>query len=91
MLVEPLDTSQTRVTFILADVSAPAIVGSWNEWSPTPLISAGEGRWSVILPIGAGTFRFALVMDDGRWIVPEGVTRLPDDFDGVVGILIVAR
>jgi len=90
LLIEALDSANTRVTFTLADVSAPAIVGSWNEWSPTPLSSAGNGRWSAILPIGAGIHRFALVMDDGRWIVPEGVTRLPDDFDGEVGILVVS-
>jgi hypothetical protein len=91
LLIEALDSANTRVTFTLVGVIAPAIVGSWNEWSPTPLTSTGNGRWSAILPIGAGTHRFALVMDDGRWTVPEGVTRLPDDFDGEVGILVVSR
>jgi hypothetical protein len=90
LLIEALDSANTRVTFALADVGAPAIVGSWNQWSPEPLARTGDGRWSAILPIGAGTFRFALVMDDGRWMVPDGVTRLPDDFDGEVGILVVS-
>jgi len=89
--VEPMDGTRTRVTFVLADASAAAIVGSWNDWSPEPLSRAGEGRWTAVLPIGSGTFRFAIVLGDGRWIVPEGVTRLPDDFDGEVGVLVVGR
>jgi hypothetical protein len=91
VLVEPLGHTTTRVTIAIPDASAPAIVGSWNDWSPTPLIRAADGRWSAVLPIGAGVFRFAVVVDGGRWIVPDGVTKLPDDFDGEVGILVVRR
>jgi len=89
--IEPLDSATTRVAFRLANADAPAIVGSWNDWSPVPLNLELDGRWSAVLPVGAGTYRFALVLNDGRWIVPEGVTRIPDDFDGEVGILVVLR
>jgi len=89
VLVQPLDSVSTLVTFALAGARAPAIAGSWNEWFPTPLTQVTDGRWSAILPVGVGVYRFAIIMDDGRWIVPEGVTRLPDDFDGEVGVLVV--
>lgn len=89
--VESLDATSTRVTFELAADAAPSIVGSWNAWTPAALTPSGPNRWSVVLPIGPGSFRFALVLADGRWIIPDGVTRLPDDFDGEVGILVVGR
>jgi len=91
VVVEQLDSTTTRVTFRLADTLAPAIVGSWNDWAPVPLSRDSDGRWSAWLPIGGGTYRFALVLADGRWMVPEGVTRLPDDFGGEVGVLVVMR
>jgi len=87
--VEPLDSAHTRVTFMLDGAGTPAIVGSWNAWTEMPLTETGGGQWSTVLPVGPGTWRFALVRN-GRWEVPDGVTRLPDDFDGEVGILVVA-
>ena len=86
-----LADSSTRVTFVLANATSVAIVGSWNDWTPMPLDQAGRGRWTIVLPVGPGTWRFALVMADGTWIVPNGVTSLPDDFGGQVGVLVVNR
>jgi len=88
--LERLDSGRVAVTFRLAaDSGAPAIAGDWNEWVPSPLTPAGPDTWRAVLTLTPGTHRFALVLPGGRWIVPPGVTKLPDDFGGEVGLLVV--
>lgn len=49
----------------------------------------GTGLWSADLPLRGGAWRFAILVDGNRWTVPAGVPRLPDDFGGEVGVLVV--
>lgn len=77
-----------RVTFEVPDASDVAIVGEWNQWRPAPLTRLSRGRWQVLLPLAPGAYRFSLVVG-GRWVVPPGVPRLPDDFGGEVGVLVI--
>jgi hypothetical protein len=91
LVIEPLDSTRTRLTVTAPGAASLAITGSWNEWTPVPLAWQGADRWTATLPIGAGTWRFALILSDGRWIVPAGVPKLPDDFGGEVGILSIQR
>ena len=78
-----------RLTLPLLDATTLAIAGDWNDWAPAPMERTADLRWTVTLPLAAGSHRFALVVDGDRWMVPPGVTRLPDDFGGEYGLLIV--
>ena len=78
-----------RLTLPVSEATTVAIAGDWNDWAPAPMERTADLRWTVTLPLAAGTHRFALVVDGGRWMVPPGVTRLPDDFGGEYGLLIV--
>jgi len=84
-----LDSGSVRATFTVAHAGSVSIAGTWNNWSPTALVLDDDCRWTGTLPLAAGSHRFALVVDGDRWLVPAGVTRLPDDFGGEVGLLIV--
>lgn len=84
-----LDSASVRATFTVAPADSVSIAGTWNDWSPAALVRTEDGRWTATLPLAAGAHRFALLVDGGRWLVPAGVTRLPDDFGGEVGLLIV--
>lgn len=87
--VEPVAERGARATFIVSDVKRVAIAGEWNAWTPVPLTPAGRNAWQVVLPLAPGVYRFSLVVDGDRWIVPAGVPTAPDDFGGSVGLLIV--
>jgi hypothetical protein len=87
--VEALAECAARVTFEVPGAASVAIVGEWNQWQPAPLVRVARGRWQVVLPLARGAYRFSLVVDGERWIVPAGVPRLPDDFGGEVGILVI--
>jgi hypothetical protein len=87
--VERVGQAQARATFEVPGATRVAIAGEWNQWRPDPLEPAGPGRWRAVLPLGQGAYRFSLVVDGARWIVPPGVPSLPDSFGGAVGLLIV--
>jgi hypothetical protein len=43
----------------------------------------------VRLVLAPGTYRFTLVVDGTRWMVPAGIATVPDDMGGEQGLLIV--
>lgn len=81
--------SSVRLSVRVAGATSVAIAGEWNAWDGAPLRSIGGGRWEIELPLAPGAYRFALVADGERWLVPRGVPSMPDDFGGRVGLLIV--
>jgi hypothetical protein len=89
VVVERVGSEQARATFDVPGATQVAIAGEWNQWKPDPLEPVGSGRWRAVLPLGQGAYRFSLVVDGARWIVPPGVPSLPDSFGGTVGLLIV--
>jgi len=91
LVVLPLGPTQTRVTFEVEQARHVEIAGDWNAWTPQPLTELGGGRWQVVLPLGAGAYRFSLVVNGENWVVPPGVPELPDDFGGTVGLLVIGQ
>lgn len=89
VLTERAGAGATRVTFTVEGAQRVAIAGEWNEWQPAELVAVGPGRWQAVLPLARGAFRFALVVNGERWIVPSGVPKMPDGFGGEVGVLVI--
>ncbi len=89
--VERLGSASARATFLVPGATQVAIAGEWNDWKPAALEPMGGGRWRGLLPLGQGAYRFSLVVDGARWVVPPGVPSLPDSFGGTVGLLIVQQ
>ncbi len=88
--VETISPREVRVTFTVHDASTVALAGEWDQWVPILLSRVDSDQWQVTLPLGAGVYHFSLVVDES-WIVPEGVARLPDDFGGEVGLLVIGN
>lgn len=65
------------------------IVGDFTHWQPVSLSPAGDGWWTVTLPIVAGTYEANIRVDGGAWLVPPGATALADEDGGVVGVVVV--
>lgn len=87
--LDRIDDGQVRVTFTQPGATTVAIAGEWNQWSPEPLAPAGRGRWTGLLPMSPGVYRFSLVIDGEEWWVPEGIPTVSDGFGGSVGLLVV--
>jgi len=65
------------------------IIGDFTGWQPASLSRAGDGWWTVTLPIATGSYEANLRVDGGAWLVPPGLDALADEDGGVVGILVV--
>jgi hypothetical protein len=65
------------------------VMGDFTDWQPLALARAGADEWQLTLPLAPGSYRVNLRVDGGAWIVPPGLTPLPDDFVGAAGLLIV--
>lgn len=87
--VARLAPDRVRITFTLRGADSVAVAGEWNQWTPEPLQADGDGRWTAELAITPGVYRFSLVVNGDRWIVPDGIARVPDGFGGDVGVLVV--
>jgi hypothetical protein len=88
--VETVSSGEVRVSFTVRDASSVALAGEWNQWTPIPLSRLNGDQWQTTLPLGTGVYHFSLVIDE-RWIVPDGVAKVPDDFGGEVGLLVISR
>ncbi len=77
------------VSFAVPGAVRVEIVGDWNGWQRLPMERRRDERWAVRLELAPGVYRFNLIVDGDRWIVPDGVAGLDDGFGGRSGILIV--
>lgn len=65
------------------------VMGDFTDWQVTPLASVGQGLWEVVIPISPGPHRLEIRMDGGAWGAPAGTTRVPDEFGGETGLIVV--
>lgn len=83
------DGDSVVVRFRVPRAARVAIAGEWSDWQAVPLLRAGVDVWQGRLALTPGTYRFTLVVDGARWIVPAGVAAIPDGMGGEQGLLIV--
>ncbi|HKY64232.1 MAG TPA: glycogen-binding domain-containing protein [bacterium] len=55
------------------DVKEVALAGDFNQWTPVTLSPSAEkkDRFTVELPLAAGIYSYAFVVDGKKWIVDE--------------------
>jgi len=66
------------------------LAGTFTAWEPISMVQIENGVWELVLPAVEGTHFFNVRIDGKEWRVPEGVTRVDDDFNGEVGLVIVS-
>jgi hypothetical protein len=87
--IERAGPARVRITFTVPGADRVALAGEWNAWTPEPLEPVGDGRWSGELTLPPGVYRFSLIVNGDRWMVPDGVATVPDGFGGEAGVLVV--
>ena len=78
-----------RVRFVVPGVQRLAIAGDWSEWRPIALGRGSGDSWQARVALSRGIYRFSLVADGVRWLVPAGVATVDDGMGGSVGLLVV--
>lgn len=80
------------VRFVLVNPTASqvALVGDFNGWQGAALERTGDpssGVWSVSLPLPAGRYEYAFVVDGQRWVADPALPRMRDEFGGEHSVL----
>jgi 1,4-alpha-glucan branching enzyme len=68
------------------------LAGSFNNWQPeqTPLVAAGNGRWTRDLKVGPGRYEYLFVVD-GQWLPdPNARQSVENPFGGRNSVLTVS-
>jgi 1,4-alpha-glucan branching enzyme len=84
-----------RVVLELVHPSARQVfvAGSFNNWQPeqTPLVAAGNGRWTGDLKVAPGRYEYLFVVD-GQWLPdPAAKQTVENPFGGRNSVLTVSE
>jgi hypothetical protein len=85
------------VRFVIAAPAAHrvSLVGDFNGWdaAATPLArEASGGTWTVTVPLTAGSYQYAFVVDGKAWLAdPAAAVALEDEFGAPSSIVTVPR
>ncbi|MDQ8145870.1 MAG: glycogen-binding domain-containing protein [Gemmatimonadota bacterium] len=78
------------VRFVLVNPGARqvALAGDFNGWQAEALTpTASGGVWSVALPLRAGRYEYAFVVDGERWLADPALPSTRDEFGGEHSVL----
>lgn len=83
------------VRFVIQQAGAQrvSLAGDFNGWSrdALPLEASADGSvWSVTLPLAAGRYEYAFVVDGERWIADPQSHAVQDEFGGATSVLRLA-
>lgn len=81
--------AMTRLAIRASDANRVAVAGDWDAWKPVAALRASNGVWYVDLPLKAGEYRYAFLVDGREWRVPEGAVAVDDGFGGKAAYLTV--
>jgi hypothetical protein len=84
-----------RVVLELVNPAAKRVfvAGSFNNWQPeqTPLVAAGNGRWTGDLKVAPGQYEYLFVVD-GQWLPdPNARQTVQNPFGGRNSVLTVSE
>jgi hypothetical protein len=77
------------IRFRMPRASSVALAGDWTAWQPTPLRPAGDDAWEGWVHLSPGLYHFVLLVDGTDWVVPGGITAVPDGMGGMTALLLV--
>jgi hypothetical protein len=79
-----------ELRFAVPGATRVELVADWTHWQPVPMERGQDGQWVLRVALPPGVYRFNLIVDGERWIVPEGVTAVDDGYGGKNCLLVVS-
>jgi len=65
------------------------ISGDFTQWQPRRLTPAGNGWYTIAMPIASGTYQMNMRVNAGPWLVPPSLTSVRDEFGASTGLLVL--
>ncbi|MBL0892410.1 MAG: glycogen-binding domain-containing protein [Gemmatimonadaceae bacterium] len=82
--VSPPPPGSTRLVLRAPRAQRVALAGDWNAWRRQPAQRGPDGLWYVDVQLAPGEYRYAFLVDDAHWRVPDHAVTSDDGFGGTV-------
>ena len=80
----------TRIVYVRAPAARTVeLMADFTNWQPLRMRHAANDAWELAMPITPGSHRVNVRVDGGEWSAPPGAGTVHDEFNGVVGLLVV--
>ena len=81
---------RTRVIYVHAPAARTIeLMADFTDWQPVQMRHASNDEWELAMPIAPGSHRVNIRVDGGEWSAPPGAGTVQDEFNGVVGLVVV--
>ena len=81
---------QTRVIYVHAPAARTIeLMADFTDWQPVAMRHASNDEWELAMRIAPGSHRVNIRVDGGEWSAPPGAGTVHDEFNGVVGLVVV--
>lgn len=80
----------TRIIYVHAPAARTVeLMADFTDWQPVVMRHASSDEWQLAMQIAAGSHRVNIRVDGGDWSAPPGAGTVQDEFNGVVGLVVV--
>lgn len=80
----------TRVIHVRAPAARTIeLMADFTDWQPVLMRHMGTDEWELAMRIAPGSHRLNIRIDGGEWSAPPGAGTVQDEFNGVVGLVVV--
>ena len=89
--VAALQGSTVQFVIVAPTATEVSLVGDFNDWNPTatPMELVAENRvWSVTVPLSAGRYRYAFLVNGDTWLSDPSAPPVGDDEFGRPGSVV---
>lgn len=79
-----------RVIFVRAPAARTVeLMADFTDWQPVVMRRAANDEWELEMHIAPGSHRVNIRVDGGEWSAPPGAGSVQDEFNGMVGLVVV--
>jgi hypothetical protein len=78
----------------IISIHAPAartieLMADFTDWQPVTMRHVANDEWELAMQIAPGAHRLNIRVDGGEWRAPPGAGTAQDEFNGVVGLVVI--
>jgi len=79
-----------RIIYVRAPAARTVeLMADFTDWQPVVMRRAANDEWELELHIAPGSHRVNIRVDGGEWSAPPGAGTVQDEFNGIVGLVVV--
>jgi hypothetical protein len=80
----------TRIIYVHAPAARTIeLMADFTDWQPVVMRHSATDEWELAMQIAPGAHRVNIRIDGGEWNAPPGAGTVQDEFNGVVGLVVV--